>query len=212
MADALLIIGAGGHGKVVADTAMEMGRWSRIGFVDDRGEQLKQVAGISVIGRLADLESLRDEWSVAVVAIGDARHRIDLLSSLRALKFELPAIVHPRAAVSRWATLGAGTVVFAQSAVNAGASIGAGCIVNTGATVDHDCRLGDGVHICPGANLAGNVTVGARSWVGIGSAVRQGISIGQDVTLGAGSVVVRDVPDESIAYGVPARVRSRTND
>lgn len=212
MTDTLLVVGAGGHGKVVADAALEMGRWSRIGFVDDRSEHLRQVAGIPVIGRLADLKSLHDEWLAAVVAIGDARQRLEVLKTLRGLEFELPVIVHPSAVVSRWATVSAGTVIFAKAAINAGTTIGDGCIVNTGATVDHDCQLGNGVHICPGANLAGNVIVGTRSWIGIGSAVRQGISIGSDVTLGAGSVVVQDVPDGAMAYGVPARVRSRTND
>lgn len=213
MADVLLIVGAGGHGKVVADAAMEMSCWSRIGFIDDRGEQLQRVAGVPVIGRLADLESLRGDWSAAVVAIGDAPHRLEILQALRELEFELPVIAHPSAVVSRLAAIGSGTVIFAQAAINAGASIGAGCIVNTGATVDHDCQLGDGVHLCPGVNLAGNVVIGARSWVGIGSAVRQGISIGRDVTLGAGAVVVQDVPDEVVAYGVPARpVRLRKDD
>lgn len=212
MTNALLVVGAGGHGKVVADSALEMGRWSRIGFVDDRSEHLRQVAGVPVIGRLADLESLRDEWSAAVVAIGDARQRLEILRTIRGLGFELPVIVHPSAVVSRWVTVGTGTVIFAKAAINAGTTIGDGCIVNTGATVDHDCQLGDGVHVCPGANLAGNVIVGTRSWIGIGSAIRQGISIGRDVMLGAGSVVVRDVPDEAMAYGVPARVRSRTGD
>lgn len=208
MLEALLVVGAGGHGKVVADTAMEMSRWSRIGFVDDRDERLRQIAGVPVIGRLVDLGSLRGEWSAAVVAIGDARKRLEILNAIRDLKFELPVIIHPTAAVSKLAAVGAGTVIFAQAAINAGASIGTGCIVNTGATVDHDCRLDDGVHICPGTNLAGNVKVGARSWIGIGSAVRQGISIGKDVMVGAGSVVVRDVPDAVMAYGTPARTRS----
>jgi len=211
MAEALLVVGAGGHGKVVADTAMEMGCWSRIGFVDDRGGYLQQVAGVQVVGCLADLKSLRSEWSAAVVAIGDARQRLGILEGIRDLKFELPVIAHPSAVVSRLATVGAGTVIFAQAAINAGASVGAGCIVNTGATVDHDCQLGDGVHVCPGVNLAGNVRVGARSWIGIGSAVRQGISIGWGVMVGAGSVVIQDVPDAVTVYGVPARVRAGSN-
>jgi len=208
MADSLLVVGAGGHGKVVADAVMEMARWSRIGFVDDRSEHLKQVAGVPVIGRLADLMALRGEWSAAAIAIGDARRRLEVLEIVLGLKFELPVIIHPGAIVSRLAAVGVGTVVFAQAAINAGTTIGSGCIVNTGATVDHDCQLGDGVHIAPGANLAGDVTVGDRSWVGIGSAVLQGVSIGRDVMVGAGAVVLQDVPDAVTVYGIPARVRS----
>lgn len=211
MAEALLIVGAGGHGKVVADAAREMGCWSRIGFVDDRSGHPQEVAGVQVIGGVADLRSLRSEWSAAVVAIGSTRRRLEIMRDMRELKFELPVISHPSAVLSRLITVGAGTVIFAQAAINAGASIGAGCIVNTGATVDHDCQLDDGVHICPGVHLAGNVTVGTRSWIGIGSVVRQDISIGRDVVIGAGSVVVQDVPDAVTSYGVPARVRSGSN-
>lgn len=208
MAESLLIVGAGGHGKVVADAALEMGCWSTVEFADDRYESLQQVAGLSVVGPLSGLRSLRAKWSAAVVAIGDARRRLEMLDVIRDLGFERPVIVHPSAVISRFTTVAAGTVVFAQAAINAGAEIGVGCIVNTGATIDHDCRLGDGVHVCPGAHLAGDVSVGARSWVGIGTVVRQGVSIGQDTTIGAGSVVVCDLPDAVTAYGVPARVRA----
>lgn len=209
--ETLLVIGAGGHGKVVADAAMEMGRWSRIGFVDDRYGDLQRVAGVQVVGSLAELRSLRNEWSAAVVALGDARRRLEIMNDVRQFKFELPVICHPSAVLSRLVTVGAGTVILSQVAINADTSIGAGCIVNTGATVDHDCQLDDGVHVCPGVSLAGNVRIGARSWIGIGSTVRQAISIGRDVLIGAGSVVVRDVPDAVTAYGVPARVRSKSS-
>jgi len=206
MGDGLLIIGGGGHGRVVADAALETGRWPRIAFVDDRAGQLRDVDGVPVIGRLGDLGDLRGHWSEAVVAIGDAGRRLAVQEVLKDLGYSLPVVVHPSAVVSRRATLGAGTVVLAQAAINAGATIGAACIVNTGATVDHDCQLGLGVHICPGVNLAGSVRIGARSWIGIGCAVRDGLSIGSDVMVGAGSVVVRSVPDGVTAFGVPARI------
>jgi sugar O-acyltransferase (sialic acid O-acetyltransferase NeuD family) len=207
MTEELLVLGAGGHGKVVADAAMEMGYWSSIGFVDDRCGLLQQVLGLPMVGQLSDLKSLRAQWSAAAVAIGDARRRLEVLDIIEDLGFDRPIIAHPSAVISRFATVAAGTVVFAQAVINAGAEIGAGCIVNTGATIDHDCRLGEGVHVCPGANLAGDVTVGARSWIGIGATVRQGISIGRDVLVGAGSVVVDNLPDGITVYGVPARQR-----
>ncbi|MCC7464246.1 MAG: acetyltransferase [Gammaproteobacteria bacterium] len=208
MAEGLLIIGAGGHGKVVADAALEMGQWSRIAFVDDRADEMQSVAGLSVIARIAQIQSLRAQWRDAVVAIGNAALRLDLLRILAGVGFGLPAVVHPGAIVSRWATIGSGSVAFAQSAVNAGAVVGDGCIINTGATVDHDCRLGDGVHVCPGAHLAGDVIVGCRSWIGIGAIVRQSLSIGSDAVIGAGSVVVRPIADGATALGVPARPRN----
>lgn len=207
MADALLIVGAGGHGKVVADTALEVGHWLRIGFVDDRLWSLQEVAGLPVVGRSVDLPGLVRDWPAAIVGIGDAATRLAVMGQLAALGFSIPTLIHPSAVVSRRASIGTGTVVFAQAAVNSGASIGEACIVNTGATVDHDCRLAEGVHVCPGVSLAGGVTVGARAWIGIGSTVRNGITIGSDAMVGAGSVVVTPVPVSTTVFGVPARAR-----
>lgn len=206
----LLIIGAGGHGSVVADAALSSGAWRSVAFVDDTSG-LSRVLGYEVVAGTADLARLASSYSQAVVAIGNARVRLTLLDQLQTFGFELPSIVHPSASVSRFATLGPATVVMAQAAINPRATIGRGCIVNTGATVDHDCVLADGVHVCPGVNLAGDVRIGARSWVGIGSSVKQGIRIGGDVTIGAGAVVVSDIDSGLTVVGVPARARQRTS-
>jgi sugar O-acyltransferase (sialic acid O-acetyltransferase NeuD family) len=200
----LLIIGAGGHGKVVADAALASG-WDTVAFLDDRGAAAGAPLGFPVLGPCEELAVHRDRFPAAAVAVGRAARRLELLDRCRAEGFELPVIVHPRASVSRFASLEAGCVVFAQAAVNASARLGVGCIVNTGATVDHDCTLGSGCHVCPGAHLAGTVVAGDRVWFGIGSAVRQGVSIGRDVMIAAGAVVVSDVPDATTVMGVPAR-------
>lgn len=204
--NALLILGAGGHGKVVADTALLLG-WKTVAFLDDRAAELKSCLGFPVVGTLRDLSSQGGAFTGAVVAVGDARLRLELGAACQRAGLALVSLVHPDASVSRFATIGAGSVVFAQAAINAGAVIGAACIVNTGATVDHDCVLENGVHVCPGANLAGDVRVGSRSWIGIAAAVRQGITIGSDATVGAGAVVVGDVPGDTTVVGVPARQR-----
>jgi sugar O-acyltransferase (sialic acid O-acetyltransferase NeuD family) len=164
--------------------------------------------GLPVVGTLADLSTQAPAYSNAIVALGDARLRLELTDRCRRSGLEVVSIVHPMAFVSRFASMGAGCVAFAQSAVNADARIGVGCIINTGATVDHDCVIGDGVHICPGAHLAGAVRVGDRSWIGIAAAITQGISIGRDVIVGAGAAVVADVADASTVVGVPARPRA----
>jgi len=143
-------------------------------------------------------------FSSALVAIGNAKLRLELTDRCRRSGFEVISIVHPMAFVSKFASIATGTVVFAQSAINTDARIGAACIINTGATVDHDCVIGDGVHVCPGAHLAGDVRVGDRSWIGIAATVRQGITIGRDATVGAGAVVIADVADDSTVVGVPA--------
>jgi sugar O-acyltransferase (sialic acid O-acetyltransferase NeuD family) len=202
----LLVLGAGGHGRVVADAAATMGTWSAICFVDDRAAA-PSVTGFEIVGTSADLERLAKSYTAVVVGIGDAQKRLQLMERSARFGFELPVIVHRSAAVSARAQLGAGSVVFAQAAVNPGAHLGRGCIVNTGATVDHDCHFEEGVHACPGVHLAGNVQVGARTWIGIGACVKQGVRIGSDVVIGAGAAVVSDVASGLTVVGVPARAR-----
>jgi sugar O-acyltransferase (sialic acid O-acetyltransferase NeuD family) len=207
----LLLLGAGGHARVVAETALSNGRFSRIAFLDDRctlPAQLSEQLGWPVIGPFsAALDpQISQQFPVALVAIGNAAVRLQWLTRLAAAGYELPVVIHPTAWVSPSAELGAGSVVFAQAAIQAQAVIGIGAILNTGCSVDHDAQLGDGVHICPGARLAGEVQMGDRSWIGIGASVMQQIRIGADVTVGAGAAVLRDLPDGVTAVGVPARV------
>jgi sugar O-acyltransferase (sialic acid O-acetyltransferase NeuD family) len=207
----LLLLGAGGHARVVAETALATGRFSRIAFLDDRctgPAQLPDQLGWPVIGPFdAALDpKIRQQFPAALVAIGNAAVRLQWLQRLAAAGYELPVVIHPTAWVSPSSKLGVGTVVFAQAAIQAQAVIGSGAILNTGSSVDHDAQLGDAVHICPGACLAGEVHVGNRSWIGIGASVIQQIRIGADVTVGAGAAVVRDLPDGVTAVGVPARV------
>lgn len=206
----LAILGAGGHGRVVADCAEAAG-WSGITVFDDlpgalpRGPWPVVGTGSDLIGRLSDFEG-------AVVAIGDNATRLDWHRRLAALGGRLTSIVHPRATVSSYARLGVGTVVFAAAAINIGANLGQAVIVNTGATVDHDGDLADGVHISPGANLAGGVRVGEASWVGIGASVREGVTIGKRVRIGAGAVVVKSIEDGLTVVGNPARPLERQAD
>jgi sugar O-acyltransferase (sialic acid O-acetyltransferase NeuD family) len=208
---ALLLLGAGGHARVVAETALATGCFSRIAFLDDRctgDAQLPDQLGWPVIGPFAAAldPQVRQQFSAALVAIGNAAVRLHWLPRLAAFGYDLPVLIHPTAWLSPSAQIGNGSVVFAQAAIQAQAVIGIGAIFNTSCSVDHDAQLGDGVHICPGARLAGEVQVGERSWIGIGASVIQQIRIGADVTVGAGAAVVRDLPDGATAVGVPARV------
>ncbi|MDA7490966.1 acetyltransferase [Synechococcus sp. AH-707-M23] len=207
----LLLLGAGGHARVVAETALTTGRFSRIAFLDDRctgPSQLPNQLGWPVIGPLAAAldPHIRQQFPAALVVIGNADMRLEWLLRLAAAGYELPVLVHPTAWLSASAQLGLGSVVCAHAAIQAQTLIGSGAILNTGCSVDHDAQLGDGVHICPGSRLAGEVQVGDRSWIGIGSSVIQQIRIGADVTVGAGAAVVSDLPDGVTAVGVPARV------
>jgi sugar O-acyltransferase (sialic acid O-acetyltransferase NeuD family) len=200
----LLIIGAGGHGKVVADAALLSG-WDRVAFLDDRASTVTEVLGLPVIGEPRELREHASAADAAVVAVGAPARRLELQEACVAVGLTIATVIHPSASVSPFATVGSGSVVFAQAAINAGTILGRAGIVNTGATIDHDCRLGDGVHVSPGAHLAGGVVVGDRTWVGIGAAVRQGIEIGHDSVVGAGAAVVASVPPHTTVVGVPAR-------
>lgn len=201
----LLIVGAGGHGAVAAEAAVESGSWKVIEFLDDHLAGSK-VLGFSVIGGVGDLDLHLDSSTEVLIAIGDNAQRLDLLERAAESGVPLASVIHPGAHISRSACLGAGCVAFAGVVVNARAQIGAGTILNSSATVDHDCVIGDGAHVSPGANLAGDVKVGDRSWIGIGAAVREGISIGRESIVGAGAAVLADVPDGVTVGGVPARV------
>lgn len=198
----LLIYGAGGHGKVVAETAEAIGSFEPMQFVDAEYARLNGTLRWPVCSP-AHVAIGAD--TCAVVAIGRAERRMSLLDGLMAAGCMLPVLVHPAAWVSQTATCGEGTVIFAGAVIQADARLGRGVIVNTQASVDHDCVLADGVHICPGAHLAGNVRVGEGSWLGIGCVVKQGVRIGKSVTVGAGAVVLHDVDDGLTVAGCPAR-------
>lgn len=205
----LLILGAGGHGKVVGDCAAESRRWAKIVFFDDRWPALGVCGPWPVSGRGADLATQARAGDEVIVAIGDNAARLRWTRQLQLAGLSLATVVHPRAIVSSLAQIGPGSLVVAGAVVNAGAQTGLAVIINTGASVDHDCQLSDGVHIAPGCHLAGNTRVGESTLMGIGAVTRQGTSIGRDTVVGAGAVVVGEVPPACVALGVPAKPVTR---
>ena len=202
----LLVMGAGGHAKVVAESAIACLPSIELAFIDARYPELSTVLGWPVIGLDSDVPSFLNEYPHIVVALGDNRLRAHRIAGLKNVGFELATVIHPRAWVSPTATIGCGTVIFAGAVINSGACLGEGCIVNTGATIDHDCNLGHGVHVSPGAHLGGGTIVGDRTWIGIGAAVCHCLDIGSDVVVGAGAAVVGNLPSSVKATGVPARI------
>ncbi|CAK0746697.1 PglD_N domain-containing protein [Gammaproteobacteria bacterium] len=205
MFNRLLILGASGHGKVVADCAYTAGKWSDVIFFDDRWPKLISCSIWSVMGRGNDIFKIAQSGDQVFVAIGNNTTRLNWLHQFKNAGLTIATIIHPSTIINHGVSIGIGSLVVAGGIVNVDCTIGYGCIVNTGAIVDHDCVLEEGVHICPGVNLAGNVHVGKRSWVGIGSSVIQCIHIGADVTVGAGAVVLNHIEDGLTVVGVPAR-------
>lgn len=201
----LAILGASGHGKVVADAAGQAG-WSSVVFFDDAWPELAKNGFWPVVGDTAAL--LRDVSSFGgvVVAIGNNSTRKAKQHELAASGARLVSVIHPSAVVSDFAVVCAGSVVFANAVVNACAEVGEGCIVNTGAVVEHDCVMGDFAHLSPNAVLAGGVKLGALAWVGACASVKQLIEVGEGALVGMGAVVTKSVPSAVTVVGNPAKV------
>jgi len=205
MAD-IVIVGAGGHSKVVADAAVRAG-FEIMGFVDDQANTAP-LPGYWLMGTIADLANMRALSSAAriLVAIGDNRTRMRVVEELALPAGRYATVIDPSAVVSRYASIAEGTVVLQGAIVNAGTAVGRHAVLNTGCTVDHDCRIGDYAHVSPGAHLAGGVEVGEGAHLGIGTCAIPGCSVGGWSVIGAGAAIVKDIPMKCVAVGVPARV------
>ncbi|HUK36692.1 MAG TPA: acetyltransferase [Vicinamibacterales bacterium] len=209
-ANTLIIIGAGGQGAVVADIllrAYECGSPARpIGFADDTPHLLgTAVLGIPVLGPLASLSTIPHD--AVIVAVGDNSARCAITKRILRDGERLVTAIHPRACASPTATIGEGSVICAGAIVGARTVIGQGVIINTGASVDHDCVIGEFAHVSAGATVGARVHIGAEALIAIGASIASQMTIGAHTTIGCGAVVVRAVPDDVVAFGVPARVR-----
>lgn len=206
MTKELAIVGASGHGKIIADIAEQLGYIVK--FYDDAYPCKTHIEHWPIHGSCADLIALNNANAAfnndVVVAIGNNEIRQQKIELLQQNNFNFITLIHPTAVISQYATVAAGTVVFAGAIINAFAKVGVGCIINTAAVVEHDCIVNDFTHICPNAALAGGVVVGSKSWVGIGSKVKQLITIGNNCLIGAGSTVIKNIPDNVTAFGSPA--------
>lgn len=203
MKEKLLIIGASGHGKVVADIALKMNEWKSIAFLDDN-LSIKSSMGIEVIGTSDDVITYLNDYDV-FVGVGNNATREKIQEKLQANGATIPTLVHPSAVIGVQVGLGVGTVIMAGVVINCSTKIGKGCIINTGATIDHDNLIEDFVHISPGVHLAGTVKVGKGTWLGIGSVVSNNLEIIGGCVLGAGAVVVMDVTEPGTYIGIPVR-------
>lgn len=203
----ILIIGASGHGKVILDILQQDINVEVTGFIDDDlSRHGQKVNGIQVIGGFSIIQNLLAEIDNGIVGIGDNLIRAAFFAKMQNAGLDAITTIHPSAVIAKTAKIDCGTVIAANAVINPDAEIGENCIINTGATIDHDNLIADHVHISPGVNLAGNVSIGEYSHVGIGASVINGIVIGKNVTIGAGAVVIRDISDNAVVAGIPAKI------
>lgn len=201
----LLILGASGHGRVVADIATRLDRYQHIAFLDDDPARTSTL-GFQVLGSGAEMSRYLKDYDL-FVAVGDNQVRQRLQVQAEALGATLATLVHPHAVLGLEVSLGPGTVVMAGAVINCGSTVGRGCIINTSASLDHDNLLEDFVHISPGAHLAGAVHVGQGTWIGIGATVINNRRLASGCRIGAGAVVVSDLTERGTYVGIPARKR-----
>lgn len=194
----LNILGASGHGKVVADVAKNCGYTEIYFFDDDRS--IKECAGYPVVGTENDLSTAIGH---IFIAIGNAKTRRRVMEKYKNRNF--PVLIHPSAVVADGVEIGYGSVIMAGTVINPGARIGKGCIVNTSSSVDHDCTVGDYCHVSVGAHLSGTVEVGSGSWIGAGATVSNNVNICGGCMIGAGAVVIKDIVEPGTYVGVPAK-------
>ncbi|MBI1825104.1 MAG: acetyltransferase [Planctomycetes bacterium] len=203
-----VIVGCGGHGRVVLDILGQAAKYDVLGFIDSNPAALgHRVDGLEVLGRPDDLRDIRDRLSVphAIVAIGHNGVRRALADRLENWGFELINAIHPSANLARNVSLGRNIVIAAGALVCAHCQIGDSVILNTGCIIDHESLIGTATHVCPGARIAGRVMIESGAFVGIGATVIQSIRVGYEAVVGAGAVVIEDVAPMSTVVGVPAR-------
>lgn len=206
----VVIWGAGGHALVVADILRLQGGYEIVGHLDSvnpgrRGEILLDAP---ILGGEEQLVRLREAGVEHLIfGFGDCKTRLATAERMQARGFRFITALHPQAVVAPNALIGVGTVIAAGAVINPNATIGEHAIINTSAVVDHGCVIADGAHISPGARLGGGVRVGRAAWVGLGATIINEVRIGDESLIGAGAVVVADIPDRVVAYGVPAKIQ-----
>lgn len=198
----LLVIGAGGHGRVVADIASRIGRYNNIAFLDDTLPS--KPLQYPYLGNCAKADQLIEEYEV-FVAIGNADVRQRMIEHYSTLGASIATLVAPEAVVAADVKVDIGTVIMPGAIINTGTSIGKGVIVNTASSVDHDCLVEDYCHVAVGAHLCGSVCLESKTWIGAGSTVINNIHICRECMVGAGAVVIRDIEKTGMYIGVPAK-------
>lgn len=199
----LIILGAGGHGKVCANIAKDMRKWDEIVFLDDRFSEITKVLDFGVIGNFDNLEKFKEYEFF--VAIGNNKVRADYINKLENLNLSLVTLIHPSAYVSEFSEIGVGTSIHQFSVINTDSIIGRGCIINTSSVVEHENIIGDFVHLSPNVSLGGQVVVKNFTWIGIGSTIINNVSVGSNIIVGSHSLLLGDLKISGVYYGHPIK-------
>lgn len=203
----IVLIGAGGHCKVIIDILKNIDEYEIVGITDGRING--KVLNIPIIGDDSMLQKLYKDGVryafICVGALGNMEARNVIYNKLKQIGFELPILIHKSAIISPYVFIDEGTCVMPGAIINPDTIIGVNCIINTGSVVEHDCKIGDNTHISPKVAIAGGVNIGHNTHIGIGSSIIQNKNIGNNVTIGAGAVVISDVEDNALALGIPAK-------
>jgi len=212
----IILIGGGGHCKVVIDTILSTNEFEIIGILDLEENVGKEVLGVPVIATDTQLEDyFRKGIRFCFITVGSigtkAFLRENLFMRAQKIGFRFPNIIHPGSVVSKFTIIGEGNYVAPGTIINAGTIIGNHCILNTGSKIDHDCNIGNFVHVAPGVTISGGVEIGDYSHIGTGSSIIQCLKIGSNTIIGAGSVVLSDIPDNVVAFGNPCKIRRKNN-
>ena len=207
----LLIVGAGGHAKVVIEAALQSSKYDDFYLIDDKyklDRDYKILNKWPLVGSTKDIFNplIKKKFKNAFVAIGDNNSRISFLNCLKKEGYSIPNIIHPSSIISPSAKINYGSAILSNAVINAETFIGFGSIINTSSNIDHECIIKEGVHICPGVNVAGNVEIGKLSFIGVGTSIKNGIKLGNQVIVGAGSAVISDLTNGVTAVGVPAKL------
>lgn len=205
MSKILSIIGAGGHGSVVAEIAIAQ-NYDEVHFFDDKWPKEKKFGDYRIIDNIDSLISNKYKNCDIAIAIGDNKTRSKYHKILKERGCNLPVLKHPSAYISATANIDEGSIIFPHAIISANAHIAKGTIVNNGASVDHDCFVNNFVHISPRVAIGGSVNIGDFSWIGIGSSIKNNITIGKNVIVGAGSSVITNIKDNLVVGGVPSKI------
>jgi sugar O-acyltransferase (sialic acid O-acetyltransferase NeuD family) len=207
MVNNVVVVGAGGHSRVLLSILRSYKNFKVIGIADRDSKNIgEEISGTAIKHSWNDFREIYERGTRhAVIALGDNKERKELFTRLSSIGFKIPSIIHPSAIIEKDAVLGNGCVICMGVKIGTLVSIGKNCVVYTGSIIDHEVKIGNHVYISPGCNIAGRVTIGEGSFVGIGSNIKEKITVGKNAVIGAGSVVIRDIGDNLTVAGVPAK-------